>query len=81
MLSIESRRIRAVRISDSIKLDGLLDEAAWSLAQPATDFRQERPTEGAAASEKNEVRVLFDDRNISFAIRAFDSDASHINAR
>ena len=28
-----------------------------------------------------EVRVLFDDRNIYFGIRAFDSDAAHINAR
>ncbi len=27
------------------------------------------------------MRVLFDDRNIYFGIRAFDSDATHINAR
>jgi hypothetical protein len=78
---IESRRIQAVRVSDTIKIDGLLDEAAWSLAQPATDFRQERPTEGAPASERTDVRVLFDDKNIYFGIRAFDSDAAHINAR
>src|SRR5207244_5686531 len=49
--------------------------------QPATDFRQERPTEGAPASERTEVRVLFDDKNIYFGIRAFDSEAAHINAR
>ena len=77
----ESRSIQAIRVSDTIKIDGLLDEAAWSLAQPATDFRQERPIEGATASERTEVRVLFDDKNIYFGIRAFDSDAGHINAR
>src|SRR5437870_1311035 len=79
--STGSRRIQAVRISDAIKIDGLLDESPWSLAQPATDFRQERPIEGAPATERTEVRVLFDDKNIYFGIRAFDSEASHINAR
>lgn len=75
------RRIKAVRVTDEIKVDGLLNEPAWSLAQPATDLRQERPAEGEPASERTEVRVLFDDKNIYFGIRAFDSDASHINAR
>ncbi len=75
------RRIQAVRVTEAIKIDGLLNEPAWSLAQPATDFRQERPSEGAPASEPTEVRVLFDDKHIYFGIRAFDSDASHINAR
>src|SRR5256885_8817226 len=75
------RRIQAIRTTDTIKIDGLLDEPAWALAQPATDFRQERPIEAAPASEGTEVRVLFDDKNIYFGIRAFDSEASRINAR
>lgn len=75
------RRIQAVRVTDAIKLDGLLNESAWSLAQPATGFLQEQPNEGEAASEKTEVRFLFDDKNLYVGIRAFDSDAAHINAR
>jgi hypothetical protein len=75
------RRIQAVRVTEAIKVDGILDEPAWSLAQPATDFLQQQPNEGAPASERTEVRVLFDERNIYFGIRAFDSDAAHINAR
>jgi hypothetical protein len=75
------RRIQAVRITEALRIDGLLDEAAWSSAPPATDFLQQQPNEGAAASERTEVRVLFDDKNIHFGIRAFDSDAKHINAR
>ncbi|HKB67378.1 MAG TPA: DUF5916 domain-containing protein [Pyrinomonadaceae bacterium] len=76
-----TRRIQAVRVSNPIKIDGLLDESSWSLAQAATEFLQERPTEGAPATERTEVRVLFDDKNIYFGIRAFDSEATHINAR
>src|SRR5256884_7408402 len=76
-----TRRIQAVRVTSAIKIDGLLDEPAWSQAQPATDFLQQQPNEGAPASERTEVRVLFDDKNIYFGIRAFDSGAAHINAR
>lgn len=76
-----SRRIQAVRVTDAIKIDGLLDEPPWSLAQPATDFLQEQPNEGEPASEKTEVRVLFDDRNLYIGIHAFDSEAARINAR
>jgi hypothetical protein len=76
-----ARRIQVVRVTHEIKIDGLLDEPAWSLAQPATDFLQQQPTEGVPASERTEVRVLYDDKNIYFGIRAFDSDAAHINAR
>src|SRR6266511_2613385 len=79
--STRSRRIHVMRSADTIKIDGLLDEPAWSLAQPATEFLQERPSEGAPATERTEVRVLFDDKNIYFGIRAFDSEATHINAR
>src|SRR5258706_16043232 len=75
------RRIHSIRTNDAIKIDGILDESPWSLAQPATEFKQERPMEGAPATERTEVRVLFDDKNIYFGIRAFDSDAAHINAR
>src|SRR2546421_5757857 len=51
------RRIHAIRTADTIKIDGLLDEPAWSLAQPATEFLQERPVEAAPASQRTEVRV------------------------
>ena len=67
--SPEGRRIQAVRVADAIKIDGLLDEPDWSLAQPATEFLQQQPTEGAPASERTEVRVLFDDKNIYFGIQ------------
>jgi len=35
----------------------------------------------AAASQKTEVRVLYDDRNLYIGIHAFDSEPSRINAR
>jgi uncharacterized protein DUF5916/cellulose/xylan binding protein with CBM9 domain len=76
-----TRRIRAVRTRDEIRIDGTLNEPAWSQAAPAVDFRQQEPNEGAPASEKTDVRVLYDDKNLYVGIRAFDSEASKINAR
>ncbi len=77
-----ANRTTAVRINEEmIKLDGRLDEPAWSQAQPVKEFRQEEPVEGAPASEKTEVRVLFDDKNLYVGIRAWDSEPQHINAR
>jgi hypothetical protein len=75
------RQVRASRVGEEIKMDGRLDEPAWSRADAATDFRMEEPTEGAPASERTEVRVLFDDKNLYVGIQAFDSEPARINSR
>jgi hypothetical protein len=75
------RRVRAGRTDSEIKIDGRLDEAAWMSADMISDFRQEEPNEGQPASERTEIRVLFDDKNIYFAVRASDSEPAKINAR
>ena len=40
------RELGAVRITQAVKLDGVLDEEVWSTATPATDFIQNRPNPG-----------------------------------
>ncbi len=42
----------------SVAIDGVLDEAAWSAARPATGFIQFEPSEGEPASDATEVRIL-----------------------
>ncbi len=77
----DDRRIRAIKISETIKIDGRLDEAAWAEALPATDLRQQEPIEGSSASEKTEVRVLFDEKNLYIGIHAFDNQPERVNSR
>ena len=79
--SVSTRRIRAIKTSTPIKIDGRLDETSWSQADPANDFLQQQPNEGEPASERTEVRVLFDDKNLYIGIHAFDTDPAQINAR
>src|ERR1051325_11626350 len=68
-----THRIRVLHISDPIKIDGRLYEPAWSHAEAATDFRHQEPNEGEQASEKTDVRLLFDEKNLYVGIHAFDS--------
>ncbi|HEY1952924.1 MAG TPA: DUF5916 domain-containing protein [Gemmatimonadaceae bacterium] len=63
----------AALLTGSITIDGRLDESAWSRATPITDFRQQQPNEGAAPSERTEVRVLYDERAIYIGARMYDS--------
>src|SRR5712691_3081174 len=50
--------IRALRVEQAPRIDGILDEACWQTAEPMTNFTQVLPVEGAAASERTEVRSL-----------------------
>src|SRR5262245_49019950 len=74
----EERTLRAIKVSEKINVDARLDEPAWADAGRATGFTQREPEEGAASSESTEVRVLFDQDNLYFAVIAKDSEASRI---
>src|SRR2546425_12662582 len=75
------RSITAVRVTAAPRIDGILDDDVWKLAQPATDFIQRDPDEGKPASERSEVRVLYDDEALYFGCMFFDSDPRNIVAR
>lgn len=74
----ESRRVRAVRISEAPVFDGLVQEPLWEAIEPATDFIQQEPHEGQPATERTEVRFAYDDRTLYVGIICFDSDPAGI---
>jgi TolB-like protein len=65
--------VRAIRLSEGIRLDGELDEAVYSEVQAITDFLQQVPVEGAPATEKTEAWIMFDDANVYVSARVWDS--------
>lgn len=65
--------ITAVPKAGVINVDGRLDEAAWAAATPATEFRQSQPNEGAAGTQRTEVRFLYDDEALYVGARMYDS--------
>ena len=68
----------AVRVERPPRIDGRLDDEAWSLAAPIRDFVQVEPVEGAPPSEATEVRLLYDGRNLYVGVRCFDRDVAGI---
>ena len=57
----------------AINIDGKLDEGGWAAATPIGDLTQSNPTEGKPASEKTEIRVLYDESAIYLGARMYDS--------
>ena len=72
--------ILAVRVAEPPVIDGLLNEATWSQAEPITQFFQQDPQEGAPATEATEVRILYDTYNIYFGVLCRDSSPANIRA-
>ena len=73
--------IQAHRINIEIQLDGLLNETVWQNASIASGFRQIQPLEGQPATEKTEVRVLYDADNLYIGVMCFDSEPGKIVAQ
>ena len=76
-----SWEVRAVRLKGELRFDGRVDEPAWELAEPVVDFYQRERNEGLPATERTEVRVLYDDANLYFGFRCFDSEAERVDPR
>ena len=68
--------IRAIRVTEALRLDERLDEPVYQSARPITDFIQQVPDDGARATEKTEAWIMFDDRNIYVSARVWDSAPS-----
>ncbi|MGH2567640.1 MAG: DUF5916 domain-containing protein, partial [Bacteroidota bacterium] len=71
----------AVRTPVAPRIDGILDEPEWRLAQPVTDFTQRDPDEGKPATERTEIRILYDNEALYFGCMMYDAEPSKIVAR
>ena len=66
----------AERRTTPVVIDGKLDDAAWQVAQPITDFLQVDPDEGKPATQRTEVRFLFDDEALYVGARMHDTEGA-----
>ncbi len=66
------------RVADAAKteeapiIDGTVDDDLWQKATVLTDFIQAERYEGQPATERTEVRILYDARNIYVGVICFD---------
>ena len=76
----QTPQLIAVPTTELIAVDGVLDEAAWQTAQTIDTLRQREPDEGAPASERTQVRVLYSSTRLYVGITCFDSNPEAIVA-
>ena len=65
--------VRAIRLDEGLRLDGVLDEPVYAAVPAITGFIQQLPDPGAPATERTEAWILFDATNVYVAARVWDS--------
>ncbi len=70
---------KPLRIYNTIRLtterpiiDGALNDPCWETGEWAGDYIQWIPNEGAKPTKPTQLKILYDDKNIYVAMRAFD---------
>lgn len=72
------RQLAAQRTPTPLKLDGVLDEAAWASAPVASQFTQFRPHPGPPERLPTEVRVLYDDAALYVGAKMLEASPDSI---
>src|SRR5712691_11242972 len=78
---VDPIELAATRLPESaaaLQIDGKVTDEAWLAVEPYSTFTQTDPIEGAPASERTEVRVLFDRSNLYIGVICFDSEPGRI---
>ena len=65
--------VRAVRISEPLRIDGALDESLYRDVRSISDFIQVEPDSGQDATERTETWIAFDDEHIYVSFKVWDS--------
>ncbi len=61
-------------------IDGKLDDSVWRFAPKITGFKTYQPDYGHIPSEKTEAYIAYDNQNLYFAVRCYDSEPDKIKA-
>lgn len=67
--------------NEQIILDGKLNEACWQKAPLIENFTQREQTEGAPATERTRVAVVYSTNEIYFGIWCYDSEPNKLSAQ
>jgi hypothetical protein len=77
----ETKETFGLKIDESIKVDGFLDEPVWEKAPEISDFIQFEPERGKPASLRTIVKILYDKDSIYFGFLCYDPQPEKIAAQ
>lgn len=76
----QKKTLKTTSITETISIDGNLNEPVWQNAEVATDFFMYEPDNGKQISpdKKTDIKVLYDNNAIYIGAILYDNDASKI---
>ena len=77
----EIKETFALKIEESINVDGFLNEPIWEKAPETGDFIQFEPERGKPASLRTTVKILYDENFIYFGFLCYDPQPERIAAQ
>ncbi|MBU8891754.1 MAG: carbohydrate binding family 9 domain-containing protein [Bacteroidales bacterium] len=74
----EKKQLKAVKTTENIRINGVLDEKAWEEAMVANNFVTYSPTIGESSTKRSEVKILYDNNSLYFGATLYDNDSKNI---
>ncbi len=74
----DGRRTTIARAKLNITVDGFLNEDDWSRTDPIGEILQREPHPGEKATERSEVKILYDSANFYIGVMCYDSEPRRI---
>ena len=71
-------RLTAQSVEEGPAIDGYLSDEVWQQAALFTDFKMVLPRTGVAPSERTELRILHDEKNLYIGVYCFSADPAAI---
>ena len=65
---------------NTMRIDGILDEPIWASLKPISNFKKKYPNDIGEAKRQTEVLCTYDDKNLYFAFKAYDSGEAIIQS-
>jgi len=69
----QTHQIRIQKTNKKITIDGKLNEVPWQKSQVAKEFHRVLPIDTGYADAKTTVRLAYDDENLYFGVKCFES--------
>jgi hypothetical protein len=65
--------VRAIKLATPLTLDGVLDEEIYTREAPFGGLIQVAPNDGAPSTERSDIWITYDDRNIYLSCRCYET--------
>jgi hypothetical protein len=73
---LQRKQITVLRVDEPLKIDGILDETVYTLAEKASDFVQLSPYNGKPSYKPTEVNIFYDNNAIYIGAMLYDDPDS-----